>query len=150
MQRAVHSAAAGTWPADAAAETAALDYEDRARRRIRLRCESGFVFLLDLPAVVRLRDGDGLKLDDGRWIGVRAAPEPLIEVPCADPEGLVRLAWHLGNRHVPTEVYAGTIRFRYDPVIVDMVKGLGARPVALEAPFQPEPGAYTHKGHSHG
>jgi urease accessory protein len=146
MLRAVDSAPAGTWPVDDASETVTLDYEDRARRRIRLTCDSGATFLLDLPAVVRLRDGDGLKLDDGRWIGVRAAPEALVEVPCESGQSLARLAWHLGNRHVPTEVRAGAIRFRHDPVIVDMIEGLGAKPVALEASFQPETGAYHRHG----
>lgn len=146
MLRAVDSAPAGAWPADNACETVTLDYEDRARRRICLHCDSGAAFLLDLPAVVRLREGDGLQLDDGRWIAVRAALEALVEVPCDSPESLARLAWHLGNRHVPTEVRAGTLRFRHDPVIVDMIEGLGAKPVALQAAFQPETGAYHRHG----
>ncbi len=146
MQRVVDTAPAGGWPADSAADTVTLDYEDRARRRIRLRCDSGFTFLLDLPAVVRLAEGDGLRLDDDRWIAVRAALEALVEVPCESGQALARLAWHLGNRHVPTEVRADAIRFRHDPVIVDMIEGLGAEPITLVAPFQPEAGAYHRHG----
>jgi urease accessory protein len=146
MLRAVESAPAGTWPAEATIETVTLDYEDRARRRIRLQSDGGLPFLLDLPAVVRLSEGDGLRLDDDRWIAVRAAAEALVEVPCDSPEGLARLAWHLGNRHVPAQVMTRAIRFRHDPVIVDMMEGLGATPVALEAPFQPEAGAYHRHG----
>ncbi len=146
MQRVVDTAPAGSWPADSAADTVTLDYEDRVRRRIRLRCDSGSAFLLDLPSVVRLAEGDGLMLDDDRWICVRAASEALVEVPCDSPEGLARLAWHLGNRHVPAQVLAGAIRFRHDPVLVDMIEGLGNETKRLTAPFQPEAGAYHRHG----
>jgi urease accessory protein len=150
MRRVTSTARAGAWPAGDAADKVTLGFEDRVRRRMRLVGESGDAFLLDLPAVVRLGDGDGLHLDDGNWIAVRAAPEPVVEVLCATPEELARIAWHLGNRHVPAQLMIHGVRFRDDPVIVDMVRGLGAKPVRLQAPFQPEPGAYhRHEQHGH-
>ena len=108
----------------------------------------GLAFLLDLENAVALRGGDALVLDDGRLIEVVAAPEPLVEIRCKDPEHLVRVAWHLGNRHLPTQITARGLRIRRDHVIEAMVKGLGARIIEIEAPFDPEGGAYAGGGHA--
>ena len=110
----------------------------------------GLEFLLDLENAVVLRGGDALVLDDGRLIEVVAAPEPLIEIRGNDPHHLVRVAWHLGNRHLPTQITAKGLRIRRDHVIEAMVKGLGARVIEIEAPFDPEGGAYAGGGHAHG
>jgi urease accessory protein len=80
---------------------------------------------------------------------VVAAPEPLLEIRGNDPQHLVRLGWHLGNRHLPTQITAKALRIRRDHVIEAMVKGLGARVVEIEAPFDPEGGAYAEGGHAH-
>jgi len=118
----------------------------------------GIEFLLDLPETVALRGGDLLVLEDGRVIEVVAAPEPLIEIRCADSAQMVRIAWHLGNRHLPTQLMGKHLRIRRDHVIEDMVKGLGARTIEIEAPFDPEGGAYLsapaahdhdHQAHGH-
>jgi urease accessory protein len=79
---------------------------------------------------------------------VVAAPEPLIEIKGSDPQHLVRLAWHLGNRHLPTQIMPKGLRIRRDHVIEAMVKGLGARVIEIEAPFDPEGGAYAGGGHA--
>jgi urease accessory protein len=84
-----------------------------------------------------------LKLEDGRIVEVVAAPEPLAEIRGADPAALTRVAWHLGNRHLPTELTNRSLRIRRDPVIEDMARGLGATVIAIEAPFNPEGGAYV-------
>ncbi len=109
----------------------------------------GLEFLLDLENAVALRGGDALVLEDGRLIEVVAAPEPLIEIRGADPHHLIRVAWHLGNRHLPTQIMAKGLRIRRDHVIEAMVKGLGARVIEIEAPFDPEGGAYAGGGHAH-
>src|SRR5271163_3868610 len=106
-------------------------------------------FLLDLENAVALRGGDALELEDGRLIEVVAAPEPLVEIRGTDPHHLVRVAWHLGNRHLPTQIMAKGLRIRRDHVIEAMVKGLGARIIEIEAPFDPEGGAYAGGGHGH-
>jgi urease accessory protein len=106
----------------------------------------GLEFLLDLENAVALRGGDALVLEDGRLIEVVAAPEPLAEIRCDDPRHLVRVAWHLGNRHLPTQITAKGLRIRRDHVIEAMVKGLGA--LEIEAAFDPEGGAYSG-GHAH-
>ncbi|MEA2829356.1 MAG: urease accessory protein [Bradyrhizobium sp.] len=109
----------------------------------------GLEFLLDLENATVLRGGDALVLDDGRLIEVVAAPEPLVEIRGTDPHHLVRVAWHLGNRHLPTQIMAKGLRIRRDHVIEAMVKGLGARVIEIEAPFDPEGGAYAEGGHGH-
>jgi len=131
------------------ADTIVLDFDDRHRRRMVMTGTRGLEFLLDLEHAVALRGGDALVLDDGRLVEVVAAPEPLVEIRCRDPEHLVRLAWHLGNRHLPTQITARGLRIRRDHVIEDMVKGLGARIIEIEAPFDPEGGAYAGGGHVH-
>jgi urease accessory protein len=124
-----------------------LTYPDRHRRRIRLVADSGAAFLLDLPRAQHLADGDGLELDSGGYVKVCAAPEPVLEIEAADREGLLRIAWHLGNRHLPLQVLGDRLRIREDHVIAEMVSGLGGRITRREAPFDPEIGAYAAAPH---
>jgi urease accessory protein len=133
---------------EAPADTVVLGFDDRHRRRMAMIGTRGLGFLLDLENAVALRGGDALVLQDGRLIEVVAAPEPLAEIRCSDPQHLVRVAWHLGNRHLPTQIMAKGLRVRRDHVIEAMVRGLGARVIEIEAPFDPEGGAYVG-GHPH-
>jgi urease accessory protein len=134
---------------EAPADTVVLDFDDRHRRRMAMTGTRGLEFLLDLENAVALRGGDALVLEDGRLIEVVAAAEPLIEIRGADPLHLVRIAWHLGNRHLPTQIMPKGLRIRRDHVIEAMVKGLGARIIEIEAPFDPEGGAYAQAAHDH-
>jgi len=133
------------------ADSVVLDFDDRHRRRMAMTGTRGLEFLLDLENAVALRGGDALVLEDGRLVEVVAAPEPLLEIRGADPAHLVRIAWHLGNRHLPTQIAGKGLRIRKDHVIEEMVKGLGARVIEIEAPFDPEGGAYaaSHAAHDH-
>lgn len=131
-----------------AADTIVLDFDDRHRRRMAMTGTRGLEFLLDLENAVALRGGDALLLEDGRLIEVVAAAEPLLEIRGADPLHLVRVAWHLGNRHLPTQIMPKGLRIRRDHVIEAMVKGLGARVIEIEAPFDPEGGAYAESSHA--
>lgn len=133
---------------EAAADTVVLDFDDRHRRRSAMTGTRGLEFLLDLENAVALRGGDALVLEDGRLVEVVAAPEPLLEIRGRDPQHLVRLAWHLGNRHLPTQITGRGLRIRRDHVIEAMVKGLGARVIEIDAPFDPEGGAYAGDGHA--
>ena len=130
------------------ADTIVLDFDDRHRRRMAMTGTRGLEFLLDLENATVLRGGDALVLDDNRLIEVVAAPEPLAEIRGSDPQHLVRIAWHLGNRHLPTQITARGLRIRRDHVIEAMVQGLGARVIEIEAPFDPEGGAYADAGHA--
>lgn len=143
---------AGLWSGEPA-DTVTLDYDSRTRRRTSLTGVGGLTFLLDLAKAPVLRDGDGIRLEDGRIVAVEAAPERLLEITCADERALARIAWHLGNRHLPTEIGDRVVHIRDDHVIADMVRGLGARTRIVERPFNPEGGAYGEgavDGHSHG
>lgn len=154
LPRATRILPAGQWQARTARDVVVLDFDDRHRRRKRYTGQKGTDFLLDLPEAVALRDGDGLLLEGGGVILVQAAPEPLIEVRAQDPHHLLRLAWHLGNRHLPAEIAEGRILIRQDHVILRMLQGLGATLAEVNAPFNPEGGAYgehnRHEGHHHG
>ena len=140
---------AGHWPKEKAVDTLTLDSDARHRRRIRMTADQGEEVLIDLPKAVAMADGDGLQLDDGRWLKIQAAPELLVEVRHKDSNQLVRLAWHLGNRHLPTEIRHQVLRIRPDHVIENMLHGFGADLVKLQAPFQPEGGAYSTHSHPH-
>ena len=142
----------GTWEGEAV-DTVVLDYDARHRRRIAMQGLHGFSFLLDLPRPVAISSGDALRLEDGRLIAVQAAEEELLEVTCDNRFDLMRVAWHLGNRHLPTEIHDAALFIRYDHVIEEMLKGLGAWTTVVKRPFQPEGGAYGQgsvMGHSHG
>jgi urease accessory protein len=148
MIRATQVRAQHRWT-QAPADTVVLDFDGRHRRRMAMTGTRGLEFLLDLENATVLRGGDALVLDDNRLIEVVAAPEPLAEIRGSDPQHLVRVAWHLGNRHLPTQITARGLRIRRDHVIEAMVKGLGARVIEIEAPFDPEGGAYAGGGHGY-
>src|SRR5581483_6702080 len=131
--RAIAIKTASTWSGETA-DRVVLDYDDRHRRRIAMTGKGGVAFLLDLPAPAELRGGDALLLEDGRLVEVVAAPEPLLEIRCADARHLARVAWHLGNRHLPTQLLAHALRIRRDHVMVEMVRQLGAEVLEISAP----------------
>jgi urease accessory protein len=153
-RHAAHFIAAGEWLAALENGTVTLTYADRCRRRVRLVDDSGSPFLLDLTRPARLADGDGLVLADGTIIRVVAAPESLVEATATDAQHLARLAWHVGNRHVPAQIVDGLrLRIVHDSVLKAMLRGLGAEVHVITAPFHPEGGAYAtlaagrHHGH---
>lgn len=128
--------------------TLTLPFELRQKSRLRTRVDGGEDAWLLLPRGEILRGGDLLAAKDGRVVEVVAQPERLLHVECADPLALARAAYHLGNRHVPVQVGDGYLRLAADHVLEQMLAGMGARVTALEAPFEPESGAYA--GHTHG
>jgi urease accessory protein len=155
MLRATSVKAAQAWR-ETPVDTVVLEFDDRYRRRLAMTGTRGLEFLLDLADVVALRGGDALVLEDGRLIEVVAAAEPLLEIRCRDAMHLVQIAWHLGNRHLPMQIMTKGLRIRRDHVIEEMVRGLGARVIEIEAPFDPEGGAYAsapahgEQAHEHG
>ena len=135
LPRAIAVLERDAWDPAHSAGAVTLDLDHRQRRRIRLSDDRGRAFLLDLPKAVTLRPGQGLALDSGDVLAVRAAPEPIADLRCTDAVHLARLAWHLGNRHTPVQVVDATT--------------LRAAVPRRTAPFEPEPGAYS-AGHGHG
>ena len=130
-----------------------LDYEERYLRRKVLTCLSGDEVLVDLPKAVVLTHGDRLLRDDGQAVEVIAGKEDLIDVRAGDRHGLVQLAYHLGNRHLPVQIESHRLVIKADHVIEDMLRKMGAKTCCINEPFHPEGGAYglgrTH-GHDHG
>ncbi len=125
-----------------------LPFDLRIRSRLRTRLASGEEAVLRTERGAILRGGECLKSDDGRVVRVSAAPEKVMHVTCADQFELTRAAYHLGNRHVPVEIGEGYLRIAVDHVLCGMLLGLGAKVEELDAPFEPESGAYGG-GHGH-
>jgi urease accessory protein len=131
-----------------------LPFELREKSRLRAKLASGEEVAVFTARGTVLRDGDLLRGDDGRVIKVAAAAEATYRVECATPRDLLRCAFHLGNRHTQAQVggepSSAYLRIRQDPVLKDMLTGLGATVIAEEAPFEPESGAYGGGHHHHG
>ena len=147
MKRAIDVIRAGRWPSAERADTVTLLFDDRYRRRLRMLGDGGLDFLLDLIEPIVLHGGDGLKLEEGGYVEVKAAEEDLVDVRGRDPASFARLAWHLGNRHLPAQIEGDRILIRDDHVIIDMLRGLGADVRKVRAPFDPEGGAYGQHNH---
>ena len=141
---------AGTWDRARAVDRVVLDAGDRVRRRIVLTTENEQKLLLDFPEPMMLRDGDGLVLDDGSVVVVAGEKEALIEISAKMPLDLLRLAWHIGNRHTDAQFTGKAFRIRRDHVLEQMLQGLGAIITPREAPFDPEPAAPHDHEHDHG
>ena len=138
------------WDTATAVDFIVLDAQDRHRRRVVFVGEHGATYLLDLSKPAQLHDGDGLMLEDGSMVRVTGKPEPLVEISAENPRELARIAWHIGNRHTEVQFIGDKLRIRRDHVIEDMLRGVGASLTFLEAPFDPESGAYDHDSHQHG
>ncbi len=151
MRQATQWHKAGSWPEDEVAGTVTLGYADRCKRRIQMTDDAGDSFLLSLQRAVRLSDGDGLQLEGGGFLRVVAGPELLAEAVATDALHLARLAWHIGNRHVPAEIFDGLrLRIVADSVLEAMLRQLGAEVRRIVEPFAPEGGAYGQLGiHPH-
>ena len=139
---------AGTWEKSESSDHVLIDFDRRHRRRILLQTASGKDLLLDLPHAIRLRHGDAIQTTEGKLIRVEARPEPLAEIHAHSDADLVRIAWHLGNRHLPVQLRGDRILIRQDHVIEAMIDQLGGHIDHIEAPFDPEAGAYAG-GHQH-
>lgn len=126
-----------------------LPFDLRQKSRLRTTLVSGEEVALLLPRGEILRGGDRLQASDGRVIEVIAAPEKVLHVQCKSPTELARAAYHLGNRHVPVQVGEGFLRLVDDHVLEQMLLGLGVRVDHIEAPFEPEAGAYGGGHHHH-
>ncbi len=147
--RATEVLPASSWQTETAIDRVRLTFDERNRRRLRYIALGGTEFLLDLPRATIMHDGDGLKLENGQVIAVEAAPEAVVEVTAPDRQTLVRLAWHIGNRHLPAQLEEARILIRDDHVIVAMLEGLGATVRPLQAAFTPESGAYARASAGH-
>lgn len=153
MQRATSVVRKAAVKQDRVVETLTLDHEDRNRRRVALKGDGGQDILLDLDKPTALNDGDAVKLEDGGLVLIRAAAQNLIEITAENPLRLMRVAWHIGNRHTQAEITAEAIYIENDHVLAEMIRGQGCAMSEVTRPFQPERGAYDHDhadcGHDH-
>jgi urease accessory protein len=122
-----------------------LSFDQRQKSRLRAKLESGEEVALVLPRGKILRGGDRVTTTDGRVVEIVGAAEKLLHI---EASSLARIAYHLGNRHVPVQVGEGYLRIAEDHVLEDMLRRLGARVSHVEAPFEPEAGAYGHQHHA--
>jgi urease accessory protein len=127
-------------------DTIVLQHDERRLRRKLLTFSKGTEVMVDFPQTVTLEHGSGLKLNDGRIVEITAAAELLYAVTARDTAHLVRLAWHIGNRHTSAQLDADRILIKRDHVLKTMLEGLGATISNVSEPFYAEHGAY----HSHG
>jgi urease accessory protein len=124
-----------------------LPFEVRQKSRLRTRSDDGEEVAVFLERGQVLRDGDCLEAEDGRIVRIVAHREKILQIACDTPQALLRVTYHLGNRHVPLQVGDGWVRIADDYVLKCMAEGLGAGVSPMEAPFEPEAGAYG--GHYH-
>ncbi|MGO4402920.1 urease accessory protein UreE [Bosea sp. RAF48] len=142
--------------AERVVDTLSLGYQDRNSNGVAMTAVGGLEFAIDLDKPATLNDGDALKLEDGRLVQVKAAPESLLEVRAENPLRLVRLAWHLGGHHVPAEMTADALYVPSHPALAELVRGQGCSMAEVERPFQPEQEVHHHAhgddcacGHDH-
>ena len=150
MQRATSIVRKPAVRADKVIDTVVLAHEDRQRRRAVLKTDHGSDILLDLDKSGVLSEGDALKLEDGSLVLVKAAAQDLIEVRAENPLRLMRVAWHIGNRHTPAEITADALYIEDDHVLAEMIRGQGCSTTKVTRPFRPERGAYDHGSQGHG
>ena len=123
-----------------------LDYHARFLRRKVLKTETGLKFLVDLPKTRSISKNEAFALEDGRLVGIVFADEDLLRIK----GDLLKLAWHIGNRHVPCQIEEARLLIQNDHVIKEMLIKLGAEVENVREPFNPEGGAYGHgRTHSH-
>ncbi|WP_038070696.1 urease accessory protein UreE [Hydrogenovibrio kuenenii] len=133
---------------DSALERLILTYAEREKSRLKAKLSSGEEVGLFLPRGTVLKHGDVLASAEGDLVQVVAAAETVSTVTAEDTHLLLRIAYHLGNRHVPLQVESNWLRYRHDHVLDDMVRLLGGTVTVEEQPVQPEGGAYGG-GHHH-
>ena len=136
------------------AATVALDWDVRQKSRFDATDSTGRVIGVFLPRGTLVRGGDVLVLEDGSLVRVQAAPQDVLRIAaCAEhgsPFDLTRAAYHLGNRHVPIELQPDHLKIEPDHVLADMLRAMHMTVVAVQEAFEPEGGAYSSQGHTHG
>jgi urease accessory protein len=130
-----------------------LDWDVLQKSRLGATDSQGRAIGVFLPRGTLVRGGDVLVAEDGSLIRVIAAPQAVLRItPCAvhgSPFDLTRAAYHLGNRHVPIELTPEHLQIEPDHVLADMLRAMHLTVVELQAPFEPEGGAYAAHGHGH-
>lgn len=138
--------------AELVTDTVTLDHQARRQQALTLYGEGGLNAEFSSEKAVILNDGDAFKLEDGRLLVIRAAPEWLLRITAENPLRLMRLAWQLGSRHAAVEVEADALYAENLPELEELARGQGCLAEAVERPFSPEQAADDHEcchGHDH-
>ena len=138
------------------APTVMLDWDTRQKSRFDAIDSTGRTLGVFLPRGTVVRGGDVLVVEDGSWVRVQAAPQAVLRITaCAthgSPFDLMRAAYHLGNRHVPSELQPDHLKIEPDHVLADLMRAMHMTVQAVSEAFEPEGGAYGDNamlGHSH-
>ena len=139
------------------AATVTLDWDLRQKSRFETTDSLGRSVGVFLPRGTVVRGGDVLIAEDGSLIRVEAAPQSVLRITACTTHGspfdLTRAAYHLGNRHVPIELRPDYLQIEPDHVLADMLRAMHLIVNPVDAPFEPESGAYSSHGgqgsHSH-
>jgi urease accessory protein len=150
MPRATKVLRAGEARSARAVDTLILDYDQRQTKQGFFFTGKGTCIELDFAEPPALATDDALVLDDGSLIEVVADSEPLLEARIPDPVALARLAWRLGDGHVPVQLFANRVRLRRNPAAEALLAGIAAKITPLTAPFEPDVRATDHAHHHHG
>jgi urease accessory protein len=136
------------------ATTVELDWDVRQKSRFDATDSAGRALGVFLPRGTLVRGGDVLVAEDGSLIRVMAAPQPVLIITACTEHGsafdLTRAAYHLGNRHVPIELKPDHLKIEPDHVLADMLRAMHLTVSEATEAFEPEGGAYSSAGHSHG
>ena len=137
--------------AGARAQSACLraGYDLRVKSRFVARLADGREIGVVLARGSVLRDGDWLRATDGSLVRIEAAPQAVLCITADSAHALMRIVYHLANRHVPAQIAADYVLIEPDPVLAHMVEHLGGAVEAAHLPFDPEPGAYEGRGAGH-
>jgi urease accessory protein len=150
MPRATKVLRAGEARPARAVDTLILDYDQRQTKQGFFFTGKGTCIELDFAEPRALATDDALVLDDGSLIEIVADAEALIEARIPDPVALARLAWRLGDGHVPVQLFANRVRLRRNPAAEALLAGIAAKITPLTAPFEPDVRATDHAHHHHG
>jgi urease accessory protein len=149
MPRAIRVLTASERGDNSPADTLVLPFAQRRAHKGFLFGLKGTCVELDFAEPVLLRTDDVLALDDGRFVEVVAEPEPVIEVRLADALALARLAWRLGDRHIPVQILERRARVRREPSAETFLESLGIKMTVIEAPFEPDDASAPDGDHHH-
>ena len=130
-------------------DTITLTYDQRFIRRKKLVSDNNFGFFVNLSETVSLKKNEGFLLDNGSIILIKSAEEELLEITS---NNLMKITWHIGNRHIPCQIENERLLIQVDKVIENLIIKLGGHVKKVKEEFNPEGGAYglgrTH-GHKH-
>ena len=119
-----------------------LTWEERRWGRRRLLTRGGRELALALPTGSQLSPGDVLHVDEGWYVVIEAAPEPVLEVRPRDRTEAIRVAFEVGNRHFSLAIEGDRLLVPDDPAMIQLMD-------RLDVPYERRTAAYTPVGAGH-